>query len=120
MENPDVDFRTDALENIRKSLRTNSVRSIFPMPDGRLWLGITGFGMVLYDPFDGSFLSYEKYPAFRDFPYTSAVDVISRRRSTSEICFGTYSQGLWLLDPSSRSGAGGLFLRNIPIFLIWE
>lgn len=70
VENPDADFRTDALENIRKSLRTNSVRSIFPMPDGRLWLGIIGFGMVLYDPFDGSFLSYEKYPAFRDFPYT--------------------------------------------------
>ena len=116
VENPDADFRTDALENIRKSLRTNSVRSIFPMPDGRLWLGIIGFGMVLYDPFDGSFLSYEQYPAFRDFPYTSSVDVISRRRSTSEICFGTYSQGLWLLDPSSRSGARRVISEEYPDF----
>ena len=70
VEQPDLSFRVDALDNIRKSLRTNSVRSIFAMPDGRLWLGIIGYGMVLYDPSDGSFLTYEKYPAFRNFPYT--------------------------------------------------
>ena len=98
MEHPEGHFCTDGLVEIRKQLKTNSVRSIYPMPDGRLWLGIIGYGMVLYNPADGSFLTYDQYPSFKDFPYTSSVDVIRRRRSTSQICFGTYSQGLWLLD----------------------
>ena len=116
VEQPDLSFRVDALDNIRKSLRTNSVRSIFAMPDGRLWLGIIGYGMVLYDPSDGSFLTYEKYPAFRNFPYTSAVDVIARRRTTSEICFGTYSQGLWLLDGTAGGKAIRVMSEDYPDF----
>ena len=98
VEQTDRHFRTDGLNEIRKQLKTNSVRSIYPMADGRLWLGIIGYGMVLYNPSDGSFLTYDQYPSFRDFPYTSSVDVIKRRRSTSQICFGTYSRGLWLLE----------------------
>ena len=86
------------------------------MPDGRLWLGIIGYGMVLYDPSDGSFLTYEKYPAFRNFPYTSAVDVIARRRTTSEICFGTYSQGLWLLDGTAGGKAIRVMSEDYPDF----
>ena len=107
VEQPDRNFRTDGLSQIRKQLKTNSVRSIYPMPDGTLWLGIIGYGMVLYSPEDGSFRTYDRYPSFKDFPYTSSVDVITRRRSTSQICFGTYSQGLWLLD-SYPEGAGAI------------
>ncbi|MGM9790981.1 MAG: two-component regulator propeller domain-containing protein [Candidatus Cryptobacteroides sp.] len=107
MEQSEEHFRTDDLNEVRKQLKTNSVRSIYPMPNGRLWLGIIGYGMVLYNPDDGSFLTYDQYPSFKDFPYTSSVDVIKQRRSTSQICFGTYSQGLWLLD-SYPEGAQAL------------
>lgn len=99
VESPEETCSVDRLESLQRDLKTSSVRSMYNAGGNRIWLGVIGYGMVLYDMETGGFLTYDRYPAFNDFPYTSAVDVITKRRTTGELCFGTYSKGIWLLDP---------------------
>lgn len=93
----------EKLQSVRNVFKTNSVRSILETGDDKFWMGLIGFGMIRYDRSDGSFELYSDIPDFSRLPYTSTVDAIIRRSTTSEICFGTYSRGLWLYDEENHS-----------------
>ncbi|MCM1177523.1 MAG: response regulator [Clostridium sp.] len=102
VEAAEKNFTVDHLGGVREKYHTNSVRSIFHAGGSRYWLGLIGYGMIFYDASDGSAVDYLNVPGFEGMPYTSSVDVIMRRRSTGEICFGTYSQGIWFYDEAGH------------------
>ncbi len=102
VEGVEGDFTVDHLGNVRDSHYTSSVRSIFHAGEDRYWLGLIGYGMILYDASSGTAADYHDIPGFSNMPYTSSVDVIMRSRRSGEICFGTYSRGVWFYDEESH------------------
>ena len=101
VQTPEPYCRVNYLDGLRKHLKTSSVRSMYQAAENKFWLGIIGYGMVLYDIENDTFALYGDLPEFKYFPYTSVIEVMMRRRTTGEICFGTYSKGLWLLDTAT-------------------
>lgn len=89
------------LENVKKEYKTNSVRSLYKIDSVSYWFGIAGYGLIRYNNCDGSFVNYIDMPEFKGFLYTSTVDDILSRKGGSEICFGSYDNGLWLYKPKT-------------------
>lgn len=106
----------EKLANVRETFKTSSIRSIYDTGDGKCWMGLIGFGAIRYDRADGSFEVYSDLPDFSELPYTSTIDAIIKRSVTSEICFGTYSRGLWLYDVENHSvrALNSLINKKIP------
>lgn len=95
-------FGIDRMETVRGLYNTSSIRSIFYAGNDEYWMGIIGFGMILYNDRTHTCVNYQEHPDFKELPYTSAVDAIIRRKKTGEICFGTYSRGIWLYDEKNH------------------
>lgn len=95
-------YGTDRMEAVRERYNTSSIRSIFYAGDDEYWMGIIGFGMILYNDRTHTCINYREHPDFKELPYTSTVDAIVRRKKTGEICFGTYSRGVWLYDEKTH------------------
>ena len=95
-------FGVDRMEAVRSLYKTISIRNVFYAGDDEYWMGIIGFGMILYNARTHTCINYQEHPDFKDLPYTSTVDAIIRRKKTGEICFGTYSRGVWLYDEKSH------------------
>lgn len=95
-------FGIDRMETVRELYNTSSIRSIFYAGNDEYWMGIIGFGMILYNDRAHTCVNYQQHPDFKELPYTSTVDAIIRRKKTGEICFGTYSRGIWLYDEKNH------------------
>lgn len=91
----------DHLPEVKERFSTNTVHSICSDVDGRLWMGVSDQGFILYDPAAHTAWKHNEIPSFRNLLSISTAVAISRRTSSSEICFATYSEGLWLYDPAS-------------------
>ena len=64
-------------------------------------MGVADNAFVLFDSSDGSVTRYNEIAGFEDLTSISAAFSIRKRSVTGEICFGTYSEGLWVYDPNS-------------------
>lgn len=95
-------FDMDRMDSVRERYHTSSIRSIFHVGGTKYWLGLIGFGMMLYDSETKSAMNYLEHPDFTNLPYTSTVDAIVRRKKTGEICFGTYNGGIWLYNENTH------------------
>ena len=71
-------FGIDRLETVRGLYNTSSIRSIFYAGNDEYWMGIIGFGMILYNDRTHTCVNYQEHPDFKELPYTSAVDAIIR------------------------------------------
>ncbi|MBR6246065.1 MAG: response regulator [Bacteroidales bacterium] len=100
-----------SMENVRAQYKTSSVRSIYQADSTCFWLGISGHGLIRFNSATGEFRHYSDIPEFRGIMYASTVDCIARRGS--QICFGSYNNGLWLYDPS-RKAAWAINSTNTP------
>lgn len=96
-------FDMDRMNAVREKYHTSSVRSIFHAGGTKYWLGLIGFGMILYDSETRNCINYLEHPDFTHQPYTSTVDAIIRRKKTGEICFGSYNGGIWLYNEDTHT-----------------
>lgn len=67
-------FGIDRMETVRGLYNTSSIRSIFYAGNDEYWMGIIGFGMILYNDRTHTCVNYQEHPDFKELPYTSAVD----------------------------------------------
>lgn len=91
-------FNYDPLECMRTYCPTSSVRSVFQSDNRLIWMGIMGYGLVCYDREKQVVTPYREHPVLRKMNYTSTVNDILYRRSTGELCFATWDDGVWFYD----------------------
>lgn len=91
-------FNYDPLECMRKFCPTSSVRSVFQSSNGLIWMGIMGYGLVCYDKEKQVVIPYKKHSVLKNLSYTSTVNDILCRKSTGELCFATWDDGVWIYD----------------------
>lgn len=92
-------FQADELRSVKRSLYSNSVRSMLMDSDGTLWLGIGSYGLMIRR-------AGEKEPIFyRDprrlgpaAPYLHTVNHIIETRDHREIWMGTWGNGAYIYD----------------------
>lgn len=92
-------FESDRLEAIRARYNTSSIRSMYYAGEGDYWFGLLDFGLIKYNVQSGTVVDYHEHPDLKMLPYTSTVNTIVRRTTTSELCFGTQNAGVWSYDP---------------------
>lgn len=85
------------INSVKDKYKTSSVRSICQVNPNVYWFGLYGRGMILYDVRYESFNNYSEMKSFDGLPSISTTDCIIRRKN-GEYCFGTYNNGLWILD----------------------
>lgn len=103
VQTENMKFDMDRMKSVRERYKTSSIRSIFCAGDGDFWMGIIGYGMIRYNTKTHTSINYREHPDFVYLPYTSTVDAIIRRKKTNEICFATYSRGVWFYDEEKRT-----------------
>lgn len=96
-------FEFNRLDPVRARFNTSSVRSMYYIGDGEYWLGLLDFGLIRYNTRSGRIVSYREHPDLCTLPYTSTVNAIIRRTATSELCFATWSSGVWCYNEARRS-----------------
>ncbi len=98
---PERPYNVDRVETMRRKLGTSTIHSIYEAGDGAYWMGVADNAFVLYDSADGSITRYNEIAGFEGLTSISAAFAIKKRNVTDEICFGTYSEGLWIYDPKT-------------------
>lgn len=79
----------------------HSILAVLPDPDGSLWYGTNGDGLVRYDPGSGALVRFSREPG--DGRTISNNRIRSLHRSTDgTLWIGTYGGGLNRFDPSTR------------------
>lgn len=91
-------FNYDPLECMRAYCPTSSVRSVFQADNGFIWMGIMGFGLVCYDKEKQTITPYKEHPVLKEMGYTSTVNDILYRKTTGELCFATWDDGVWFYN----------------------
>lgn len=94
---------------------TSSVRSMYYIGEGEYWLGLLDFGLIRYNTRSGRIVSYREHPDLCVLPYTSTVNAIIRRNATSELCFATWSSGVWCYD-EKRHRVRQINRNTLPLF----
>jgi ligand-binding sensor domain-containing protein len=89
------------MEVMRRKLGTSTIYGISDAGNGAYWMGVADNAFVLYDSADRSITRYNEISGFEGLTSISAAFAIRKRGVTEEICFGTYSEGLWLYDPNA-------------------
>ena len=98
---PERPYDLDRMEVMRRKLGTSTIYGISDAGNGAYWMGVADNAFVLFDPSDGSVTRYNEISGFEGLTSISAAFAIRKRGVTEEICFGTYSEGLWLYDPNA-------------------
>ena len=98
---PERPYDLDRMEVMRRKLGTSTIYGISDAGNGAYWMGVADNAFVLFDPSDGSVTRYNEIAGFEDLTSISAAFAIRKRGVTEEICFGTYSEGLWVYDPNA-------------------
>lgn len=91
-------FNYNPLESLRDHCPTSSVRSVCQEKNGNLWMGIMGFGLVLWDKERQTAIPYRFHPVLKKMGYTSTVNDIIYRKTTDELCFATWDDGVWFYN----------------------
>ena len=89
-------YCVEPLDCIKNRFSTNTVDAIFEDKDGYWWIGLPDHGFVRYNPLNDTVRKYDELPAFSGLLSISTTVTIQKR--CNEICFGTYSEGLWVYD----------------------
>ena len=95
-------FNYDPLEALRAYCPTASVRSVYQEKNGNLWMGIMGFGLILYDMDRQTVVPYRSHPVLKKMRYTSTVNDIIYRKKTGELCFATWDDGVWFYQEEAE------------------
>lgn len=98
---PERPYDVDPMENMRRKLGTSTIYGISDAGNGAYWMGVADNAFVLFDVADGSITRYNEIAGFEGLTSISAAFAIRKRDVTEEICFGTYSEGLWIYDPKN-------------------
>lgn len=108
-------FEFNRLDPVRARFNTSSVRSMYYIGEGEYWLGLLDFGLIRYNTRSGRIVSYREHPDLCVLPYTSTVNAIIRRNATSELCFATWSSGVWCYD-EKRHRVRQINRNTLPLF----
>lgn len=108
-------FEFNRLDPVRARFNTSSVRSMYYIGEGEYWLGLLDFGLIGYNTRSGRIVSYREHPDLCVLPYTSTVNAIIRRNATSELCFATWSSGVWCYD-EKRHRVRQINRNTLPLF----
>lgn len=93
-----ADFYWDQLLEVKRMLKTTSVRSILLDDDGLLWLGIGTYGLGVKDRRTGKFTYYTRMPEFDRFRGISTVTCMMQHSVTKNIWFAAYDGGVYEVD----------------------
>ncbi len=88
-----------SLDPIRKELKTNSVKSLYPLSPQEWLLGIGGHGAVWYNTKTQEITSYLDSPVFKGVPYMSEVEKICSTKG--KLLLATYARGLFCIEEKS-------------------
>lgn len=94
-------FNNDSLTEIFNEYGTRSVQTIFVDHNGLVWIGLTDFGLILYNPQNKRYQHYLDIPDFKDNSELRVINDIYLRPTTGEIYFGTW-KGVCVLDPKNN------------------
>jgi signal transduction histidine kinase/ligand-binding sensor domain-containing protein/AraC-like DNA-binding protein len=92
----------DPMLNVRNKFCTSSVKSIYSEKKGEFWIGLAGFGLILYNQNTGRFVRYNELPEFNNMNPISTVNAISYRTKTDEIYFATEDDGVWIYNNKKK------------------
>ena len=92
-------YQITDLRHRTRVLGTNTVHSICEADENHLWLGIPDHAFGLFDLESHNVSEYDEISHFNGIKSISTVFAISRRAGSEQVCFGTYSEGLWIYDP---------------------
>lgn len=95
-------IRTNNLQVVKNKYKTSSVKSIYHDGNNEFWMGIAGFGMIKFNETTNTFTHYSEDPTLKNLPYTSVVSSIIKRRTTGEMCFGTWNNGVWFYNEQTN------------------
>lgn len=90
-------FDYDPVEPLIKRFSTSSIRSIYPINDSSVYMGVMGYGLVEYNIKKQEIIHYKQHPGFSHMPYISTVNDIIRLKDGT-YCFATWDDGIWLYN----------------------
>ncbi len=96
-------FGLNSLPEVRKELTSNSVRSMMINTDGKIWLGIGSYGLVIQDRKAGTYTHFSKMPAFSKFGSMPTLNTIVRLRD-GRILMGSFTTGYYEYDERKPMG----------------
>ncbi len=90
-------FGLNSLPEVRKELTSNSVRSMMINSDGKLWLGIGSYGLVIQDRSLNTYTHFSKIPAFSKFNSMPTINTIVHLHD-GRILMGSFTSGYYEYD----------------------
>ena len=92
------DFEWDNLSEVKRLLKTSSVRCLLPDDEDNLWMGLGTYGLGVKDRKTGKFTFYTDMPEFAAYPKMPTVMSIEQYSPTGEIWFSSYNDGVFVLN----------------------
>ena len=93
-----ADFYWDQLLEVKRMLKTTSVRSILVDDEGLLWLGIGTYGLGVKNRQTGKFTYYTQMPEFDRYRGISTVMSMMQHSVTGHIWIAAYDGGVYEVD----------------------
>ena len=93
-----ADFYWDRLLEVKRMLKTTSVRSILLDDEGQLWLGIGTYGLGVKNRQTGKFTYYTQMPEFARYHGISTVMSMMQHSVTGHIWIAAYDGGVYEVD----------------------
>lgn len=93
-----ADFNWDQLLEVKRMLKTTSVRSILLDDEGLLWLGIGTYGLGVKNRQTGKFTYYTQIPEFEKFSGISTITSMMQHSVTRHIWIAAYDGGVYEVD----------------------
>ena len=93
-----ADFYWDQLLEVKRMLKTTSVRSILLDDEGLLWLGIGTYGLGVKNRQTGKFTYYTQMPEFDRYRGLSTVMSMMQHSVTGHIWIAAYDGGVYEVD----------------------
>lgn len=93
-----ADFYWDQLLEVKRMLKTTSVRSILLDDEGLLWLGIGTYGLGVKNRQTGKFTYYTQMPEFDRYRGISTVMSMMQHSVTGHIWIAAYDGGVYEVD----------------------
>lgn len=94
----EYELNTMSLSKVKSHFRTNSVHGLNYGDKNHFWLGVFGYGPVIYNSQTADFKDLLDFPAFKGYSGTYTVEEIIYAKDSTEICFASYNRGLLIYN----------------------
>ncbi len=97
-------FQWDALQDVKRELASNAVRSILVDDKGQYWIGIGSYGFIIKNPYTGAWKYYKDMEDFSRLPELPTINTFIQSQVDKRIWMGTFSMGVYVYDSRKPSG----------------